>query len=42
MYKDDFFNLETMKKRLRDLNNRAQTCKTIPNNFRSKLLFAIF
>ncbi|KAG1938260.1 olfactomedin-4 [Pimephales promelas] len=35
MYKDDFFNLETMKKRLRDLNNRAQTCKTILNNFRS-------
>ncbi|XP_056307369.1 olfactomedin-4-like [Danio aesculapii] len=35
MYKDDFFNLETMKKRLRDLNNRAQTSKTIPNDFRS-------
>uniref|UniRef100_A0A8C1DSF6 Olfactomedin-like domain-containing protein n=1 Tax=Cyprinus carpio carpio TaxID=630221 RepID=A0A8C1DSF6_CYPCA len=35
MYKDDFFNLETMKKRLRDLNNRAQSCKTIPNDFRS-------
>ncbi|XP_051739438.1 LOW QUALITY PROTEIN: olfactomedin-like [Ctenopharyngodon idella] len=35
MYKDDFFNLETMKKRLQDLNNRAQTCKTIPNDFRS-------
>ncbi|XP_051546045.1 olfactomedin-like [Myxocyprinus asiaticus] len=35
MYKDDVFNLETMKKRLRDLNNHAQTCRTIPNNFRS-------
>ncbi|XP_016375258.1 olfactomedin-4-like [Sinocyclocheilus rhinocerous] len=35
MYIDDFFNLETMKKRLRDLNNRAQSCKTIPNDFRS-------
>ncbi|XP_067292831.1 olfactomedin-4-like [Pseudorasbora parva] len=35
MYKDDFFNLETMKKRLRDLNNRAQNCKSVPNDFRS-------
>ncbi|XP_043083927.1 olfactomedin-4-like [Puntigrus tetrazona] len=35
MYRDDFFNLETMKKRLRDLNNRAESCKTIPNDFRS-------
>ncbi|XP_051979287.1 olfactomedin-like [Xyrauchen texanus] len=35
MYRDDFFNLETMKKRLRDLNNRAQTCRSISNNFRS-------
>ncbi|XP_052399986.1 olfactomedin-4 [Carassius gibelio] len=35
MYKDDFFNLETMKKRLRDLNNRAQSCKTMPDDFRS-------
>ncbi|XP_077066577.1 uncharacterized protein LOC143720721 [Siphateles boraxobius] len=38
MYKVDFFNLETMKKRLRDLHNRAQTYKTIPNNFRSSVL----
>lgn len=36
MYKSDVFNLETMKTRLRDLNNRAQTCKTIPEDFRSK------
>ncbi|KAI7812140.1 putative olfactomedin-4-like, partial [Triplophysa rosa] len=35
MNKDNFFNLETMKTRLRDLNNRAQTCKTIPDDFRS-------
>ncbi|RXN21911.1 olfactomedin-4-like protein [Labeo rohita] len=34
-YRDDFFNLESMKKRLRELNNRAQSCKTIPNDFRS-------
>ncbi|TRY93639.1 hypothetical protein DNTS_029707 [Danionella cerebrum] len=25
MYKDDFFNLESMKRRLRDLNNRAES-----------------
>ncbi|XP_051739426.1 olfactomedin-like isoform X1 [Ctenopharyngodon idella] len=35
MYKSNIFNLETMKTRLRDLNNRAQTCKTIPEDFRS-------
>ncbi|XP_051979332.1 olfactomedin-like [Xyrauchen texanus] len=35
MYKDSLFNLETMKKRLRELNNRAQSCKTIPEDFRS-------
>nr|XP_002666846.2 olfactomedin-4-like [Danio rerio] len=35
MYKDDFFNLESMKNRLRDLNNRAQTSKTMPTDFRS-------
>ncbi|XP_026059063.1 olfactomedin-4-like [Carassius auratus] len=35
MYRDDFFNLETMRKRLRELNNRAQSCKTMPNDFRS-------
>ncbi|KAK7121672.1 hypothetical protein R3I93_022679 [Phoxinus phoxinus] len=35
MYKSNVFNLETMKSRLRDLNNRAQTCKTIPEDFRS-------
>ncbi|XP_065148431.1 olfactomedin-4-like [Paramisgurnus dabryanus] len=35
MYNDNIFNLQTMKMRLRDLNNRAQTCKTIPDDFRS-------
>uniref|UniRef100_A0A672RGJ0 Olfactomedin-4-like n=1 Tax=Sinocyclocheilus grahami TaxID=75366 RepID=A0A672RGJ0_SINGR len=35
MYKNNIFNLETMKTRLRDLNNRVQTCKTIPEDFRS-------
>lgn len=35
MYKNNIFNLETMKSRLRDLNNRVQTCKTIPEDFRS-------
>ncbi|XP_051548597.1 olfactomedin-4-like [Myxocyprinus asiaticus] len=35
MYKDSLFNLETMKTRLRELNNRAQSCKTIPEDFRS-------
>uniref|UniRef100_A0A8C2KJD8 Si:ch211-194m7.8 n=1 Tax=Cyprinus carpio TaxID=7962 RepID=A0A8C2KJD8_CYPCA len=35
MYKNNIFNLETMKSRLRDLNNRVQTCKTIPDDFRS-------
>ncbi|XP_016113778.1 olfactomedin-4-like [Sinocyclocheilus grahami] len=35
MYKKNIFNLETMKSRLRDLNNRVQTCKTIPEDFRS-------
>ncbi|XP_043083928.1 olfactomedin-4 [Puntigrus tetrazona] len=35
MYKSNMFNLETMKSRLRDLNNRVQTCKTIPEDFRS-------
>lgn len=38
MNEDNFFNLEAMKTRLRDLNNRAQTCKTIPDDFRSKYL----
>uniref|UniRef100_A0A673G621 Olfactomedin-4-like n=1 Tax=Sinocyclocheilus rhinocerous TaxID=307959 RepID=A0A673G621_9TELE len=35
MYKNNIFNLETMKSRLRNLNNRVQTCKTIPEDFRS-------
>ncbi|XP_017209731.2 olfactomedin-4 [Danio rerio] len=35
MYKSNVFNLETMQKRLRDLNNRVQSCKTIPEDFRS-------
>ncbi|XP_055047774.1 olfactomedin [Misgurnus anguillicaudatus] len=35
MYKDDTFNLDTMKKRLRDLSNRVQTCRTLPYDFRS-------
>ncbi|XP_056595139.1 olfactomedin-like [Triplophysa dalaica] len=35
MYKDDTFNLETMKKRLRNLNNRVQISRTVPNDFRS-------
>ncbi|RXN21921.1 olfactomedin-4-like protein [Labeo rohita] len=35
MYKNNVFNLETMKSKLRDLNNRVQTCKTIPEDFRS-------
>ncbi|XP_026094601.1 olfactomedin-4-like [Carassius auratus] len=35
MYKDNFFNLETMKSKLLDLNNRVQTCKTIPEDFSS-------
>jgi len=38
MYKSNVFNLETMKTRLRDLNNRAQNCKTIPEDFRSKYM----
>ncbi|XP_060784388.1 olfactomedin-4-like [Neoarius graeffei] len=35
MYQKNIFNLETMRERLRSLNNRVQTCKTIPQDFRS-------
>ncbi|XP_066505560.1 olfactomedin-4-like [Hoplias malabaricus] len=35
MYKDNFFNLESVRERLRSLNNRAQTCRSIPDDFRS-------
>ncbi|XP_060741587.1 olfactomedin-like [Tachysurus vachellii] len=35
MYNKNIFNLETMKEKLRYLNNRVQTCRTIPQDFRS-------
>ncbi|XP_076878371.1 olfactomedin-4-like [Brachyhypopomus gauderio] len=35
MYKDNIFNLESVRDRLRFLSNRAQTCRTIPDAFRS-------
>ncbi|XP_062404138.1 olfactomedin-4 [Sardina pilchardus] len=35
MYKDNVFNLETVKENLRRLNNRVQSCRTIPTEFRS-------
>ncbi|KAB5571642.1 hypothetical protein PHYPO_G00227410 [Pangasianodon hypophthalmus] len=35
MYKDKIFNLETVREKLRSLNNRVQTCRTIPQDFRS-------
>ncbi|MCJ8734483.1 hypothetical protein PDJAM_G00235870 [Pangasius djambal] len=35
MYKKNVFNLETMREKLRSLNNRVQTCRTIPQDFRS-------
>ncbi|KAK3536104.1 hypothetical protein QTP70_029259 [Hemibagrus guttatus] len=35
MYNKNIFNLETMREKLRSLNNRVQTCKTIPQDFRS-------
>lgn len=35
MYNKNVFNLETMREKLRALNNRVQTCRTIPPNFRS-------
>ncbi|XP_036423935.1 olfactomedin-4-like isoform X1 [Colossoma macropomum] len=36
MYTDNVFNLESVRERLRFLNNRAQTCRSIPDDFRSK------
>ncbi|KAL2093689.1 hypothetical protein ACEWY4_011001 [Coilia grayii] len=35
MYKDNVFNLETVKENLRQLNNRAQSCRSISAEFRS-------
>ncbi|KAM9471100.1 olfactomedin-like [Clarias gariepinus] len=35
MYKNNIFNLETIREKLRSLNNRAQTCRSIPQDFRS-------
>ncbi|XP_053487762.1 olfactomedin-like [Ictalurus furcatus] len=35
MYKNNVFNLETTREKLRSLSNRAQTCRTIPQGFRS-------
>ncbi|KAI5105550.1 olfactomedin-4-like, partial [Silurus meridionalis] len=35
MYKKNIFNLETMREKLRSLSNRVQTCRTIPQDFRS-------
>ncbi|KAI4895827.1 hypothetical protein NFI96_026610 [Prochilodus magdalenae] len=35
MYKDNVFNLESVRERLRLLNNRVQTCRTIPEDYRS-------
>ncbi|KAL6480782.1 hypothetical protein MHYP_G00118150 [Metynnis hypsauchen] len=36
MYNDNTFNLEAVKEKLRYLNNRVQTCRTIPADFTSK------
>lgn len=36
MYNKNIFNLETMKEKLRYLSNRIQSCRTIPQDFRSK------
>lgn len=36
MYQKNVFNLETMREKLRSLNNRVQNCRTIPQDFRSK------
>ncbi|XP_072519413.1 olfactomedin-4-like isoform X2 [Salminus brasiliensis] len=36
MYRDDVFNMESVRERLRSLNNRVQNCRTIPEDFRSK------
>ncbi|XP_030630330.1 olfactomedin-4-like [Chanos chanos] len=35
MFKDNVFNLETMREKLRSLHNRVQSCRTIPDDFRS-------
>ncbi|KAG7329519.1 hypothetical protein KOW79_007693 [Hemibagrus wyckioides] len=35
MYNKNIFNLETMREKLRSLNNRVQTCRTIPPDFKS-------
>ncbi|XP_053487519.1 olfactomedin [Ictalurus furcatus] len=35
MYRKNVFNLETMREKLRSLNNRVQNCRTIPQDFRS-------
>ncbi|KAG9272024.1 olfactomedin-4-like [Astyanax mexicanus] len=36
MYRDDIFNMESVRERLRSFNNRVQNCRTIPEDFRSK------
>ncbi|XP_046705061.1 olfactomedin-4-like isoform X2 [Silurus meridionalis] len=35
MYKKNFYNMETVREKLRSLNNRVQTCRTIPQDFLS-------
>ncbi|XP_028848227.1 olfactomedin-4-like [Denticeps clupeoides] len=35
MYKDNVFNLETVRENLRSLNNRVQSCRTISSGFRN-------
>ncbi|KAI5617236.1 olfactomedin-4-like [Silurus asotus] len=35
VYKNNIFNLEKLREKFRSLNNRVQTCRTIPQNFRS-------
>ncbi|XP_049340405.1 olfactomedin-4 isoform X2 [Astyanax mexicanus] len=35
MYRDDIFNMESVRERLRSFNNRVQNCRTIPEDFRS-------
>ncbi|KAI5617242.1 olfactomedin-4-like [Silurus asotus] len=35
MYKKNIFNLETTREKLRSLSNRVQTCRTIPQDFRT-------
>ncbi|XP_030645455.1 olfactomedin-4-like [Chanos chanos] len=35
MFKDDTFNLETTREKLRSLHNRVQSCRTIPGDFRN-------